>query len=97
MKRTNSSFNVIIQQPGIDKIYLYAEDLYEAKYQLLINKKESTGLKHFSDFKAFIEYSNNVDDIFKNIEEGNPNKKCKILIIFDMIADMLTNKNLILL
>ena len=98
MKRTNSSFNVIIQQPDIDKIYLYAKDLYEAKYQLLINKRESTGLKHFSDFKAFIEYSNNVDDIFKNIEEGNPNKKCKILIIFDdMIADMLTNKNLILL
>ena len=97
MKRTNSSFNVIIQQPDIDKIYLYAEDLYEAKYQLLINKRENTGLKHFSDFKAFIEYSNNVDDIFKNIEEGNPNKKCKILIIFDMIADMLTNKNLILL
>ena len=98
MKRTNSSFNVIIQQPDIDKIYLYAEDLYEAKYQLLINKRESTGLKHFSDFKAFIEYSNNVDDIFNNIEEGNLNKKCKILIIFDdMIADMLTNKNLILL
>ena len=98
MKRTNSSFNVIIQQPDIDKIYLYAKDLYEAKYQLLINKRESTGLKHFSDFKAFIEYSNNVDDIFKNIKEGNPNKKCKILIIFDdMIADMLTNKNLILL
>ena len=98
MKRTNSSFNVIIQQPDIDKIYLYAKDLYEAKYQLLINKRESTGLKHFSDFKAFIEYSNNVDDIFNNIEEGNPNKKCKILIIFDdMIADMLTNKNLILL
>ena len=98
MKRTNSTFNVIIQQPDIDKIYLYAKDLYEAKYQLLINKRESTGLKHFSDFKAFIEYSNNVDDIFKNIKEGNPNKKCKILIIFDdMIADMLTNKNLILL
>ena len=98
MKRTNSSFNVIIQQPDIDKIYLYAKDLYEAKYQLLINKRESTGLKHFSDFKAFIEYSNNVDDIFNNIEEGNPNKKCKILIIFDdMIADMLTNKTLILL
>ena len=43
MKRTNSSFNVIIQQPDIDKIYLYAKDLYEAKYQLLINRKESTG------------------------------------------------------
>ena len=54
-----------------------------------------TGLKHFKDSKAFIEYSNYMDDIYKNIEEYNPNKKCKILISFnDMIADMFSNKKL---
>ena len=68
---------------------------YEAKYKFLINKQESTGLKHFSDSKAFIEYLNDMDGIHKNIEEYNPNKKYEILIIFDdIIAVMLTNKNL---
>ena len=77
----------------IDKIYLYAKDPYEAKYQFLINKRESTGSKYLNDSKAFIEYSNDMDDIYKNIEEYNPNKKRKILILFDdMIADMLSNK-----
>ena len=62
---------------------------------MLINKRESTGLKQFSDFKAFLEYSDNMDDVFKNIGEYNPNKNCKILIIFDMIADIFANKNLV--
>ena len=95
MEKINSSFNVIIQLPDIDKIYLYTKDPYEAKCQLLINKRESTGLKQFSDFKAFLEYSDNMDDVFKNIGEYNPNKNCKILIIFDMIADIFANKNLV--
>ena len=82
-------------EPDIDKIYLYAKDSYEAKYQLLINKRKITDLNHFSYSKAFIEYSNDMADIYKNIEEKNPNKKQKILIIFnDMIADMLSNKKL---
>ena len=51
------------------------------KYQLLINKRESTGLKYLNDSKAFIEFSNDMDDIYKNIEEYNPNKKQKILTI----------------
>ena len=55
--------------------FLYAKDPYEAKYRLLINKRESTGLDHFNDSKAFIEYSNHVDDIYKNTEEYNPDKK----------------------
>ena len=62
-------------------------------FGLIIHKRESTGLKYFSDSKAFIEYSNDMDDVYKNIEEYNPNKKCKILISFDyMIANMLSNK-----
>ena len=54
--KTNSLFNLINQQPDIDKIYLYAKDPYEAKYQFLVNKRESTGLKYFVDSRAFIEY-----------------------------------------
>ena len=78
--KTNSLFNLISNQPDINKIYLYAKDLEEAKYQLFINKQESTGLKHSSYSKAFIEYSNDTGDIYKNIEEYNPNKKRKRLI-----------------
>ena len=58
---------------------MYAKDPYKAKYQFLINKQESAGLKHFNDSKAFIEYSNHMDEIYKNIEEYNSNKKCRIL------------------
>ena len=47
--------------------YLYAKDLYEAKYQYLINKRESLGINHFNDPKAFIEYSNDMRDVYKNI------------------------------
>ena len=91
--KTNSLFKLINQQPDIDKIYLYTKDPYEATYQFLINKRESRGLEHFNDSKAFIEYSNNMNNIYKNIEEYNLNKKRKILIIFDdMIADIVSNK-----
>ena len=55
--------------------------------------RESTSLKYFHDSKAFIECSTDMDDFYKNIEEYNPNKKQKVLIVFDdMIADMLSNK-----
>ena len=87
--------NLINNQPDIDKIYLYAKDAYETKYQYLINKREKVGLDHFDDPKAFMEYSNDMQDVYKNIEDYNPGKKCKVLIIFDdMIADMINNKKL---
>ena len=89
----NSLFNLISQQPDIDKIYLYAKSPYEAKYQFLINKSESTGLMNFNDSKALIENSNDMVDIYQNIEKYNPSKKRKILIVCDdMVADMLNNK-----
>ena len=73
----------------------YAKDSYEAKYQFLINKRESTGLKNFNDPKVFIEYSNDMKDVYKNTEEYNVDKECKILIVFDdVIADMTNNKKL---
>ena len=65
------------------------------KYQFLINKREGIGLKHFDDPKAFIKYSNDMQDVYKNIDECNTNKDRKILIVFDdMIADMINNKKL---
>ena len=48
---------------------MYAENPYEAKYQLLINKRKDVGLKYYNDFKAFIEYSSNMDDIYENTAE----------------------------
>ena len=75
--KTNALLNQINNEPDIDKVFLYAKDSYEAKYQLLINKRESTGLKYFNDSKAFIEYSNYMDGIYKIIEEYNHNKKEK--------------------
>ena len=92
--KANSVFNLINQQPDVDNIFLYAKNVYE-KYQFLINKRQSAGLKLFNNFQAFIEYSNNMVDIYKNIEDYNPNRKRKILIVFDdMISDILTNKKL---
>ena len=52
--KTNVLLNLINNQPDIDKIYLYDKDPYEGKYQFLINERESTGLKHSSDRKAFL-------------------------------------------
>ena len=72
--KTNALSNLINNQPDIDKIYLYAKDLYEAKYQFLINKRETTGLKHFNDPEAFIKYSNDMEDVYKNIDEYNIDK-----------------------
>ena len=63
--KTNALLNLINNQPDIDKIYLYAKDPYEAKYQFLINKRESTGLKHFNNPKAFIVYSNDMQDVMR--------------------------------
>ena len=91
--KTNALLNLINNLPDIDKIYLYAKDRYEKKYQYLINKSEKVGLNHFNDPKAFKEYSNDMQDVYKNIEDYNPIKKRKVLIVFDdMIADMINNK-----
>ena len=91
--KTNALLNLISNQPDIDKIYLYAKDLYEAKYPYLINTREKVGLDHFDDPKAFMEYSNDMQDVYKNIKNYNPGKERKVLIVFDdMIADMINNK-----
>ena len=93
--KTNALLNLINNHLDIDKIYIYAKDPYEIKYQYLINKREKVELNHFNDPKAFIEYSNDMQDVYKNIEDYNPIKKHKVLIVFDdMIADMINNNKL---
>ena len=93
--KTNSLFNLISHQPDIDKIYLHAKDPYETKKEKSLEIKRNHGLNHFNDAKAFIEYSNDMGNIYENIEEYNLDKKRKILILFDdQIADILSNKKL---
>ena len=91
--KTNALLNLIKKQEDIGKIYLYAKNLSEGKYEFLIKKREDAGIKHLNDSKAFIECSNTMDDVYENIDDYNPNRKRKILIVFDdMIADIMTNK-----
>ena len=93
--KTNAFLNLINHQPDIDKIYLYTKDPYEAKCHYLISKREKVAVNHYDDPKAFIEYSNDIQDVYKNIDEYNIDKKSKILIVFDnMIVDMINNKKL---
>ena len=63
----------------IGKIYLYAKDLSEPKYRLLIEKCENAGINNLNDPSAFIEYTNTMDDLYNNIDDYNPKRKRKIL------------------
>ena len=93
--QTNVLLNLIQKQDNeylTDKIYLYAKDLSEAKYQFLIKKREDVGIKNLDNPSAFMEYSNTMDDVYNNIHDYNPKRKRRILIVFDdMIADVMTN------
>ena len=71
--KTNVLLNLINHKLYTDKIYLYAKNPYETKFQLLINKCKSEGLKDRYDFKSFIEYSNDMDDVCENVDKDNPN------------------------
>ena len=73
-------------------MYLHAKYPHEPKYHYLINKRKKVGLDHFNNPKAFMEYSNDMLYAYRNFEDYNPDKKRKVLIVFDyMIADMITN------
>ena len=82
--RTNLLLNLIEDQRDIDKIFLYAKDLYEAKYQYLINIREKVGIDHHTNPGAYIEYSNDMHDVHKNIDEYNLDPEKKNLIVFMM-------------
>ena len=94
--KANALLNLIRKQNNnnpIGKIYLYAKDLSEPKYQLLIAKRENAGIKNYNDPSAFIEYSNTMGDVYNNTDDYNPKTKRIILIVFDvMIADIMANK-----
>ena len=92
--KTNSLLNLIQQDNNIiDKIYLYAKDLEETKYQFLIEKRENTGIKNLNDPSVFIEYSNTMGDAYTSIDDYNSKRKRQVLMVFDdMIADIVTNK-----
>ena len=91
--KTNALLNLIIEQNDIDKIYLPAKDLSEPKYEFLIKKREDVRIKYCNDPNAFIECSNRVDDVYENIDDYNPSRKIKFLIVFDdMNADIMNNK-----
>ena len=91
--KTNTWLNLIKEQDKIDKIYLYTKDLNEPKYDFFIKKRVNIGIKHCNNPNAFIEYSNTMGDVYKNIDDYNPSRKRKMLIVFDdMFADIMKNK-----
>ena len=91
--KANILLNLINEQKDINKIYLYEKDLSEPKYEYLIKNRENAGIKHVKDGNAFIQCSNTMDDVYKNNDDYNPNRRRRILIFFDdMIADIMTNK-----
>ena len=88
--KTNTLLHLINNLHPIDKIYLYAKDIHEPKYEYLIKKREQAGIKNLSHPQAFLEYS----DDMNNINNYNKNRDKKVLIVFDdMIADIECNKN----
>ena len=91
--KTNILLNLIDKFHPIDKIYLYAKDTDEDKYQYLINKREQAGIKNSNNLYAFIEYSNDMNDVLEDINNYNKNRDKKVLIIFDdMIPDIMRSK-----
>ena len=92
--KTNTLLHLINYLHPIDKIYLYAKDLHESKYEYLINKREQAGIKNLNDPHAFIEYSDDLNDVLDDINNYNKNRDKKVLIVFDdMIPDIEYNKN----
>ena len=80
------------QRPDIDKIYLYVKDPFKSKYQLFIDGKEKVEIKNLENTKAFIDYLETIDDVYENVEDYNPAKKRRVLIVFeDLITDMEAN------
>ena len=94
--KTNALVNLIKEQNKgdvIDKIYLYARDLNKPKSQFLIEKREDARIRHLNIPNAFIESSNTMDDVYVNINDYNPSRTRKKIIVFDdMIVDIMTNR-----
>ena len=82
-RKTNALINLIKEQDDIDKIYLYAKDLSESKYEYLIKKHEDGRIKYCNDPNAFIECSNTMENVYQNIDDYNPSRKRKISTVLD--------------
>ena len=92
--KTNALLQLINNLHPIDKVYLYAKDIHETKYDYLINKREQAGIKNLNDPQAFIEYSDDMNEVLDDINNYNKNRDKKVLIVFDdMIADIEYDKN----
>ena len=92
--KTNTLLHLINNLHPIDKIYLYAKDIHKSKYEYLINKREQAGIKNLNDPNAFIEYSDDMNDVLDDINDYNKNRDKKVIIVFDdMIADIEYNRN----
>ena len=92
--KTNTLLHLINDLHPIDKICLYAKDIHEPKYEHLINKREQVGIKNLNDPHAFIEYSDDMNDVLDDINNYNKDNDKKVLIVFDdLIADIEYNKN----
>ena len=95
--KTNVLLNLMQRQrPDIDKIHLYVKDPFESKFLLHINGREKLGIKKLKNLKTFIDHSQTNDDVYENLEDYNPKKKRRVLIVFDdMITDMQSDQKLI--
>ena len=92
--KTNTLLHLMNNLHPIGKIYLYAKDIHEPKYEYLTNKREQAGIKNLNDSKVFTEYLNDMDDVLDDMNNYNKNRDKKVLIVFnDMIADIEYNKN----
>ena len=90
--KTKGLSNLINEQDDIDKVYLYERDLSKPRHEYLIKKCEDVGIKHVNKQSAFIECSNTMDDVYKNIDEYNLTRKRerkKLIGFDDMIADIM--------
>ena len=88
--KTNALLNLIKHQPQDIIKFIY---MFESKYQLLINGREKLEIENLKNPKAFIDYSQTINNVYEDLEEYNPTKKRRLLIVFDdMIADMESNK-----
>ena len=92
--KTNTLLHLTNNSHPIDKIYLYAKDIHKPKYEYLINRREQAVIKNLNDPKAFIENSDDMNDVLDDINNYNKNRDKKALIVLDdMIADIEHNKN----
>ena len=87
--KTSTLLHLINNLHTIDKIYLYAKDIHEPKYEYLINKREQAGIRNLNDPHAFMEYSDDMNNVLDDINNYNKNRDKNVLIVFDdMIADI---------